>query len=177
MLKPILHAHNSGIPRMQGSILLESMVSILLLSLGIIVLSGSLVSSLNLSNSSLLRSKVSILGNEMADRIRANMQGQATGNYNNLTNYATATTASCTSGVCTPTQMALNDYYDWNQHLQSELPSGMGAVCLTSTDSGSTPVTELPTAPQCDGIGSTLYIKIWWVEKNKTYMFSQLVRP
>lgn len=69
------------------------------------------------------------------------------------------------------------DLHLWNDTNAAALPSGQGVVCIDSTPNVPTPT---PVAPECDGIGDSLAVKIWW-DDNRSGSADQLfvlsVRP
>lgn len=172
-----------------GFTLLEVLISVIILSIGLLGLAGLQGMGLKLTNDSMNRTVAALLANDMIDRMRANVAAATLGitsPYNNPTKAYTAnsscygkTTAGATdtAAQCTPTQMAQNDFADWYGQLQgaaasgwngaipAALPSADGVVCIDSTPNDGT-----PNSPNCDNIvavpGKPIYsIKIWWVER------------
>lgn len=171
-----------------GFTLLEMLIAVLIFSIGLLALAKLQISSLRLSDDSLLRSAATLLANDMAERLRANPAAASLGTaspYNNPNNIQAGnpnclgkdSSGNTNNSSCTPAQMALHDFYEWNAALQgaaanswfpkvtAELPSGAGIVCIDSTPHDGT-----PSAPGCDNIipasGKIVYaIKIWWTER------------
>jgi type IV pilus assembly protein PilV len=157
-----------------GSGLIESLISILVVSIGFLGFAGLQVNGLAAANDSLFRSKAVYLSYQMADRVRANLPAANTGAYNNFTSQ-TPPSPGCTVSVnCTPAQMATNDYAEWLTEIESAsvLPAGGGVICLDSTPDDGT-----PAAPACDGQGNVLSIKLWWDEKGTQHRFVSTFRP
>ncbi len=159
-----------------GSGLIESLISIMVVSVGFMGFAGLQVNGLAAANDSLFRSKAVYLSYQMADRVRANLPAAATGAYNAFTSQ-TAPSPGCTVTVnCSASQMATNDFAEWLTEVQSPtvLPSGGGVICLDSTPDDGT-----PGSPACDGQGNVLTIKVWWVEKGQTdpHRFVSTFRP
>jgi type IV pilus assembly protein PilV len=157
-----------------GSGLIESLISIMVVSVGFMGFAGLQINGLAAANDSLFRSKAIYLSYQMADRVRANLPAAATGAYNNFTSQ-TAPSSGCTVSVnCTPAQMATNDFAEWLTEVQSVsvLPSGAGVICLDSTPDDGT-----PGSPACDGQGNVLSIKLWWDEKGQQHRFVSAFRP
>ena len=158
----------------RGSGLIESLISILVVSIGFLGFAGLQVNGLAAANDSLFRSKAVYLSYQMADRVRANLPAANAGAYNNFTSQ-TAASPGCTITVnCTATQMAQNDFNEWLAEVQtgSVLPSGAGVICLDSTPDDGT-----PSAAGCDGQGNILSIKLWWSEKGQQHRFVTTFRP
>src|SRR5664279_5546377 len=49
------------------------------------------------------------------------------------------------------------DMADWQTEIAAQLPAGVGVVCIDSTPDDGT-----SAAPQCDGIGTVIAVKLWW---------------
>ena len=73
---------------------------------------------------------------------------------------------------CTPTQLAAADVGEWESEIAAQLPGATGVVCLDSTPDDGT-----ASAPQCDGAGNIIAVKLWWVDKVGTPRFVVSVRP
>ncbi len=142
----------------RGFTLIEVLVSLVILAVGLLGISGMQVTGLRSNHSALKRSQATLFAADMADRIRINNIAFTAGNYNNPTAAITATCQTTTG--CTPKQMAENDLSLWNSAIGTTLPSGSGVVCLDSTpiDGASS------TAPACDNSGTAYAIKIWWLD-------------
>jgi type IV pilus assembly protein PilV len=114
----------------RGFTLIEVLVSVLVLSIGLLGLASLQATSLRFNNDSSAQTQATYLANDMADRMRANASQVAA--YPNLsTNPPGSATPSCYTGGCSPTQMADNDVYEWNTGLNT-LPGGQGLI----TDAG-----------------------------------------
>jgi type IV pilus assembly protein PilV len=146
-----------------GAGLIESLISLFVVSIGFIGLAGLQLNGLAASNNSLFRSKAVYLSYQMADRVRANLPGVAAGAYDNLTGLPVS--PGCISNSCTAVQVALNDYAEWTEEVAAVLPAGTGTVCLTST----------PDA--CDGTGDIYAVTLTWTEKGTPHTFVNALRP
>ena len=141
----------------QGATLIEVLVSLLILAIGLLGMSGLQTVSLRNTNSAYLRTQASLNSNDVVERVRANLQGVEAGSYNGV---AGAVTAACnTVAGCTPAQLAANDIAEWKAALAADLPSGAGTVCADSTPEDGT-----AAANACDGLGTLYAVKIWWDE-------------
>jgi type IV pilus assembly protein PilV len=161
---------SSGRRALAGFALYEAMISILVVSFGFLGFVGLQTKGLANANSSLLRSKAVSLGYQIADRARANLPAAQAGAYNLLE--GTPNDPGCIATGCTTAQIVQSDYAEWRADIAAALPSGAGMVCVDST-----PEDGSPDNAQCDGVGSTLAIKIWWTEKKVQYRFSSSFRP
>jgi len=112
--------------RSGGFTLVEILVAIVVLSLGLVGLAGLQMTGLKQNHSSYLRSQATVFAYDMLDRMRANMAGVAAGSYNNIS--GVPADPACIAAGCSVTQMAVYDTREWNQALNSVLPSGQGTV-------------------------------------------------
>ena len=146
-----------------GHGLIESMVSIFVVSIGFLGFAGLQVNGLAAANDSLFRSKAIYLSYQMADRVRANLPAAQAGSYNSLS--GTGSSPGCITTSCTPVQVAQNDFYEWSAEVAAVLPDGAGTICRTGN----------PNA--CDGAGSVYAITLTWTEKGTQHSFVTTFRP
>lgn len=154
--------------RQNGFTMIEVLVSIVVLSFGMLGLAGLQLNSLKNSRGATMRSLAIQHAYDMADRMRANLAAVGNGSYDMSSASSGTNTASClTSTGCTPDQMAAQDIYEWQRNLNAStnisgngLPSGQGIICIDSTaETGST-----PAAPACDNLGQLYRIKVWYLD-------------
>ena len=121
-----------------GVSLVESLVALVVLSVGMLGIAALYIESLRASRTALLRSQAVTLATDMADRIRANrIAGIA---YNKGIDDSGTPNAACDSGGagCTPAAMAAHDIARWYQSLDGRsaaptaLPGGRGAIVVTA---------------------------------------------
>lgn len=113
----------------QGSSLLEVLITILILSFGLLGIAALTTSSLQAVKVSQFQSVAMQLANEYADRMRGNARGVISNNYNMSDAYAEAsskvTVPTCaTTEACTPAELAAIDKAEWMNNLRRRLPSG-----------------------------------------------------
>ncbi len=108
----------------QGFSMIELLVSMLLLSLGLLGVAMLQTTTLKYSHSSYLRSIAHMQTNAMIDRMRANTAGVDAGHYDSIS--GTPSNPSCST--CTPAQMAQRDAFDWNSDNANFLPNGQGRI-------------------------------------------------
>ncbi|MGB5511340.1 MAG: type IV pilus modification protein PilV [Woeseiaceae bacterium] len=139
-----------------GFTLIEVMVSVLVLSIGLVGVAALQGVSLKNTQSAFMRSQATALAYDLADRMRANVLSARTGLYNPGT---AASVAGCKSTTgCTAQDMAKHDLAEWNAAIATYLPMGQGFVCVDSTpDDGAS-----AASAACDGNGTQIAIKIWW---------------
>lgn len=108
----------------RGVTLIEVLVAMLVFSLGLIGAAGLMAMAARANQAAYLRTQVSFLAQNMADRMQANLVGVWNGDYDG--NYPDANTQSCTAG-CAPRQLALYDRQRWSSQLETFLPPGTTA--------------------------------------------------
>ncbi|HEY4959137.1 MAG TPA: type IV pilus modification protein PilV [Caldimonas sp.] len=153
-----------------GYVLLEALVAVVVAAVGFIGAARMQTFGLTMNNSAQVRQKATLLGYQMADRIRANQAGVTAHAYDRPS--AGAVDCLANASGCTPVQLAGADVGVWQSEIASQLPSGVGVVCLDSTPDDGDAAT-----PQCDGIGNMIAVKLWWIDKVGTPRFVVSVRP
>ena len=139
-----------------GFAMLEVLISVMVLSFGLLGLAGLQAYGLKNNHSAYLRSLATQQAYDIADRMRANRQGVANGKFNLVSGIPT--NPGCISSGCTANNLADYDMFQWNTDNAALLPSGSGVVCRDSSpNDGAT-----PAAPACDGNGNLYAVKIWW---------------
>jgi len=133
-----------------GFSLVEVLIALVIMSVGMLGIAGLYVQGMQAGRTSMFRHQAVILAGDVADRIRANPTAGAA--YNHLAN-ATGTNNSCVAGGvnCTPSQMAANDIFIWQNQADDSLPGGDIAVTFTAA------VGALPP---------TYFINVTWTEPN-----------
>jgi type IV pilus assembly protein PilV len=107
----------------QGVSLIESMISLLVISVGLLGIAALQVTSISQNASALNHSQAVWIANNMADRVRAN--GGAFDSYKGITT-GQAGNDNCNS-VCTPEAMVKADTADFSNMVKS-LPSAKGEI-------------------------------------------------
>ncbi len=152
-----IRLHNSnGFPSLQvGSTLIEVLVSLLVLSFGMLGMAGVQAVSLKGNQAAYYRTMATTQSVDMVERMHANIVGVADGDYDDVVG---AATASCFTAIgCSSAQMAAQDVLDWSARVTATLPLGASVICLDST-----PTDGTAAANACDGAGSIYAIKLWW---------------
>jgi type IV pilus assembly protein PilV len=129
-----------------GVTLIEVLVSVLILSFGMLALGGMLAYAVQLPKLSGYRAAATVIAAGHIERMRANPVGFANDAYQVNLNYngtSSAITASdCTYPACTTSSLANKDTYITQQALRQELPNGgmrvtrASAGGVSSTTSG-----------------------------------------
>jgi len=111
-----------------GMAMLEVLISILVVSFGLLGLAGLQLVGMKSSQTAYLRSMATNAAYDMADRMRANIIGVRNGNYNAISASipATPSTVCNGGGGCSAAQLASFDATNWL--FGYALPGGTGSV-------------------------------------------------
>ncbi len=110
-----------------GFSLLEVLVTILLVSFGLLGMAALVVSGVRSNNVAYYRSVASKQTEDIADRMRANIAGVTAGAYDALTENIPSS-VDCMASVCSEFQIATYDHAQWNTANSLLLPDGRGSV-------------------------------------------------
>jgi type IV pilus assembly protein PilV len=126
--------------RAAGFTIVEVLVSLIILSIGLLGIAKLVLFSAHSNDSAYLRSQATQLAYEILDNMRANPTAVAALNYNTpLTAAASSPGFSCLNTTCSAANLALYDIYVWKSRLAAgaptngALPSGKGSVTVTGT--------------------------------------------
>ncbi len=108
-----------------GFTLLEVLVALIVLSIGLLGLSGLQTSSLRNNHSAFLRSQATLVNTDIMDRMRVNRDAATGGDYN--IDYADSPTSVSCSTNCSPQAVANMDLTTWRSYVE-RLPSGEGEI-------------------------------------------------
>jgi type IV pilus assembly protein PilV len=113
-----------------GFSLIESLVALLVISVGMIGIAALYTQGLSGSRTALFRTQAVTLAADMADRIRANRTAGVA--------YEDAEDDNdCDAGDdndCTTEEMAAHDLWLWEAQVAAQLPNGVGVVAVDTTD-------------------------------------------
>lgn len=115
---------NTILSTQSGFSLVESLVALLVLSVGMIGIASLYGQGLSAGRTALYRTIAVNLAAEMADRVRANRAARAAYNLAKAAN-------PCGPGGgtnCTPAQLAAYDKFVWEALVEQQLPGGAGSV-------------------------------------------------
>lgn len=165
--------------RDRGFSLLEVLVTVVILSLGMLGVAAVLITVHKSNASSYLRQQAVQETYDILDRMRANRSAALQGSYDVALGTAPGTSSvNCTSGSCNPTQMAAYDQWQWLTDLADTLPSGTGSVGLGTVASGTcgsltysnSPKTP-PPSPVC------AVVTVQWSDSPTQQTLKQTVAP
>jgi type IV pilus assembly protein PilV len=123
------HTQNDFGRAQSGFSLIEALVSLIVISVGMIGIAALYGQGLRASGTALYRTQAVSLAADMADRIRANRA--ATVAYEGA-----AGDRNCDAGDnndCAPADMAAHDLWLWQAQVGAQLPGGVGAVSVDTT--------------------------------------------
>ncbi len=160
----VMHKRHSGFN------LIENMVTLFIISVGMLGIAGMQLTALKVNQNSHYYSQALILGKDLADRMRANMVGVVNGHYDlgaGTLDMAIEINPFCQNTVgCSARDMAGHDIQEWWNKLEATLPVGNGFVCIDSTpsfDSADYVGMAMDTVPaSCDGIGDSYVVHVVW---------------
>ncbi len=114
-----------------GATLIEALISILIMSIGLLGIAGIQLSAISYQKSSWSMHKVTELSTDISERIRSNPTGARNNNYIYTADYATAKAATPTSNncksssaFCSTAQIASDDVTALITQAQTLLPQG-----------------------------------------------------
>ena len=107
----------------RGTTLIETLVALLVLSIGLLGVAGLQLTSLRNNRSAHLRSQAQVMAYDITDRMRANRDIAIDGSYN------IAIGAVGTAGT-----LVGDDLVRWKETLANSLPGGDGSVQVVNTN-------------------------------------------
>lgn len=117
----------------RGFTLVEVLVSLVVLSMGLLGIAKLVLLSSHSNDSAYLRSQATDLAYAMLDDMRGN-RGQAMAHaYDVAINTAAGAPGACMGVGCAPAALATYDVNTWLARLAAALPSGTGSVVTTTT--------------------------------------------
>jgi type IV pilus assembly protein PilV len=141
-------------PYQTGFTLIEVLIAVLVLSLGLLGIAGLQLQGTRHVYDSQLYTVALLQAQDMADRMRANLEGVRAGSYNNLS--GTPADPGCIAAGCTTAQLATFDLFRWNTDNTALLPSGAGDIACTD------PAGAALAAGTAADIGSRCTITVRW---------------
>lgn len=131
-------------PFAAGFSLLEVLISLVIMSVGLLGIAGLMTGTLKTNDSADMRTQATAMAYNIIDRMRANTAGVTDGDYvmamPAAPSTATSLPASCTGAGagCTTTTLATYDLDQWEYELAHTLPQGRGSISTTLGPSAAT---------------------------------------
>ena len=113
--------------KQSGFSMLEVLVTILVLSFGLLGMAALITTGMRSNNTAHYRSIATQQTLDIADRMRANLVSVRAGNYDALT-AVIPVSANCEAANCDAAQMSIYDHARWNTANSVLLPGGGGTV-------------------------------------------------
>ncbi|MEQ1582930.1 MAG: type IV pilus modification protein PilV [Candidatus Nitrotoga sp.] len=116
--------------KQSGFSMLEVLVTILVVSFGLLGMAALITTGMRSNNTAHFRSIATQQTLDISDRMRANLAGVRAGNYDALT-AVIPVSDDCVAANCTTAQMSIYDHAQWNTANSVLLPGGRGTVTGT----------------------------------------------
>jgi type IV pilus assembly protein PilV len=140
----------------RGFTMVESLVALVVLSVGLLGIAGLYVTSLRTGRTAMIRTQAVNLVSDMGDRIRAN--GLARGAYDTAVYSGGPAERYCVvTANCTAAQLAEDDLSRWITSVDAALPGPVATVAFT------------PAAAA--GLPDQYQISLTWQEANESYSY------
>jgi type IV pilus assembly protein PilV len=127
--------NTNHLARQKGATLIEVMVSALIVAFGVLAMVALQTNAIKYNKTSEYRSIATLLANDLADRMRVNVDTALanTNNYDLTAAYSLPTSvptrpACAIPSQCTPSELAALDLGEWQRALYFSLPGGRGFV-------------------------------------------------
>lgn len=138
--------------RQRGVSLIEVLIAVLIFSTGLVGLAGLLVMATRSNHAAYLRTQVTFLAGNMADRMRANPAGVWNGAYDAASYGAISGNTACDKGTaCNAASVASRDQQEWSRMLATLLPSADAAIACDRSGVGYDPTPQLNRRPPYGG--------------------------
>lgn len=127
-----------------GFTLVEVLVTLLVLSIGLLGIDKLLLVSSRANDSAYMRTQATALAYSILDSMRANRDAALGGSYLYSSSHPVSNpnTLCPLSSPCSSTAIAQYDLYQWQQALTAQLPSGSGTITTTGVADSVTNVTD-----------------------------------
>lgn len=141
---------------MAGFHLIENLITLVVLSVGLLGFIGLQATALRISHHASMQSKAVDLATNITSRMRANPEGVSLGGYTDTPTKTPSCYLSCSANL-----MAKNDLWEWMRRIRDSLP-GVGGICQgkISASSGSNALAAMTDGCSNDGDIYTIWL-IW----------------
>lgn len=145
-----------------GFTLVEVLVTLLVLSIGLLGIAKLLLVSSRANDSAYMRTQATALAYSILDSMRANRQTAVSGGYSVSTSAVTdpGVTCSAAASPCSDATIARFDLWQWKENLANGLPSGAGTIStanVTDPVTGASDVTATVTVQWNDTVAQQAF--------------------
>lgn len=150
--------------RQRGVSLIEVLVAVLIFSIGLIGLAGMLVMATRSNQAAYLRTQVTFLAHNMADRMSANPIGVWNGDYDegHYKSITSSSTVCDSSSPCDPATLATYDQQAWSAQLRTFLPEADASITCIKNASYAPSADQISMRPP---YGGNCAMTITWNEQ------------
>jgi len=138
----------------KGFTLIEVLVSVMILSVGLLGIAALQTTSVKNVQSANFRGQATMLTANLIDRMRANREGTIDGDYISTIS-PLQTPDYCNESMCTPRELALDDLTTWYENIEKLLGNSTTVNAEITCDNGTV---DCP-------IGSIITVTISWQER------------
>ena len=164
----------------RGFGLIEVMISLVVISIGGLAYIKVQLGSLKHVSETMMRTIATILIHDMTGRMQANSaelwKGAGTAYLSGSAGSASAACYGSTS-ICTSSDMAANDLFEWQELINNSFPASVGAVGLVCLESLAAPTVPV-ISPGCTNIAVTyplvFTLKIYWKSNASSTSYDQV---
>lgn len=147
----------------RGTSLIEVMMALLVFSIGLIGLAGLMVMASRSSHAAYLRTQVTFLASNMANRMGANSTGVWKGNYNSSDYPLVVADDDCADGAaCNSEALAAHDQKLWSSQLKTFLPNPKATIQCDGSKSVGVDSIDLNRRPP---YGGNCMMTVSWSEQ------------
>jgi type IV pilus assembly protein PilV len=143
--------------KQKGVALLEVLVAVMILSIGFLATSRMQIMGMRFNQGAFFKTQASVMSADMADRMRVNLSGVESGQYDSIDTSTGQTDPGCMTTGCSPTELAQLDAWQWSQSIKNTLPDATGTV----TNDNNIFEIEVQWKEKISNTEETLSVKVW----------------
>ena len=114
--------------KQKGVSFLEVLIAVVVISIGFLATSRMQIMGMRYNQSAFFKSQASIMASDIADRMRANLDGVNDGEYDSISTKSAPSDPGCMTDGCDSTDLAALDVFQWSNSIGNTLPDGIGTV-------------------------------------------------
>lgn len=147
----------------KGVSLIEVMIAVLIFTVGLIGVASLLVMATGANHGGFLRTQVTYLAQNMADRMSSNPIGVWQNSYNSEDYPLSSAAQDCLDSSCSPAQLAEYDQKMWSSQLKVFLPDAKATIACTAAGAGFLPQGD--TLGNRPPFGGSCNMTITWTDR------------